>query len=75
MLSASDTLWVLFALFVLMVWSLALEFIVLGLPDLAWSLKFLQYEWNVLNHLVIVLWLTVPLFFTQQMFLGTSMVL
>ena len=34
------------------VWNTTFEFTVLGLPDLAWLLIFLQPEWNFLNHLV-----------------------
>ena len=40
-----------------------------SLPDFTWLLRFLGPEWNFLNHLLIVLWLTVPSSFAQQMFL------
>ena len=35
-----------------MAWSIALESMDLGLPVLAWLLKFLQPEYNFLNHLI-----------------------
>ena len=31
------------------------QYPVLGLPDLAWSLRFLEPEWNFLNYLIIVI--------------------
>ena len=43
-----------------MAWSMALESTVLGLPDFAWLLKFLQPKQNFLNHLIAVLWSTAP---------------
>ena len=48
------------------------EFMVLGLPDLIWSLRLLQLEWNFLKHLVCVLWLAMSSSFAQQMFLVDS---
>ena len=53
MLSLFDMLWMLLAGNTSMAWGTALESTVLGLPDLNWSLKFLQPEQNFLNHLVI----------------------
>ena len=41
----------------------------LGLPNLIWSLRFLQLQQNYLNHLVTLLWLTVYSSFAPQMFL------
>ena len=43
-----------------MTWSMGLKSRVLDLPHIAWLLKFLQPEGNFLNHLIIVLWSTVP---------------
>ena len=60
-----DTLWLLLARFT----SIASESIVLGLPDLAWSLRLFQSEKNFLNQLVTVLQSAAPSPFTQQMFL------
>ena len=53
-LSSPDTLWVLLTRFDSRSWSTDLESMVLGLPDLAWSSKFLQQ--NFLKHLVTALW-------------------
>ena len=47
-----DTLQVQLTVFVSMVWSMTSESTLLGLPDLAWLLRFLQAEQNFLNHLV-----------------------
>ena len=46
--------------FISMVLSTASESKILGLPDLAWLSRCLQFEQNFWNHLVIVLWSTVP---------------
>ena len=56
------------ARFASMAWSKALKSMILGLLDLAWLLSFLQPEWNLLNHLVTVLWPTMPSPFQQQFF-------
>ena len=45
--------------------SIAPESTLLSLSDLAWSVKFLRLERNILNHLITVLWTTVPSFFTN----------
>ena len=52
-----------------MTWSMASESTILGLPDFALSLRLLQLMWNVLNHLITVLWSTVSTTFTQQIVL------
>ena len=49
-------------------WSTATESTALGLPHLAWLLRFSQPKWNFWNHLVTVLWSTTLLPFRQQMF-------
>ena len=48
---------------------------VLDLPDFVWSLWFLRPEWNFLNHLITVLWTSLPSPFVQQMFLVASVTL
>ena len=57
-----------FSEFVTTVWSMLLESMVLGLLDLAWELKFLKSEKNVLNHLVTVMQTTGPSPFAQHVF-------
>ena len=69
MSSSPDTLKVLLAGFVLIVWSMTLESMLFGLSDLAWLSRFLKPKKNFLNHLVTVLWSPTP-FFIQQMFLA-----
>ena len=66
--SSPDTLWMLLTRVDFMVWSTALESMILGLPDHVWLSRFLKTEQNFLNQLVCVMWSTVP--FTQQMFLA-----
>ena len=68
MLNLPDTFRMLLARFASMAWSTPSEPIVLSLPDLAWLSKFLQSKQNFSNHLVNVLWSTVPSPFAQQMF-------
>ena len=46
MLTLPDTLWVILTGFASMAWSMALESVVLGLPDLAWSSRILRPEQN-----------------------------
>ena len=46
-----------------------------GLPDLVWSLRFLQPVWKFLNDLVTVLWSTAPSFFIHKIFLVASVTL
>ena len=53
--NSSDTFQGLFMEFALMAWRTALESMILGLSDLAWSSGFLQPEQNFLNHLLNVL--------------------
>ena len=53
--SLPDTLWVLITGFVSLDWNMALESMVLGLPEFAWLSRFLQPKWNFLNHLVTVI--------------------
>ena len=65
--SSSTIFQVLITKFASMAWSTALESTVLGLPDLTWSLRFLQPEESFLNHLVTVQWSTMSSSFTQQM--------
>ena len=66
--SLSDTLWMLLAGFASMAWSMASEPLVLGLPFLALSLRFLQTNQNIVNHLFTILWSTAPSFFSKQSF-------
>ena len=61
--------------FASMVWNTILEFMVLSRAEFAQSLRFLQPEWNFLNHLVPVLWSNTPSPLAQQIFLVVSMVL
>ena len=56
MLSLPDIFWVLRAGFASLALSMAFESILLGLTDLAWSLKFVQPKQNFLNRLVTVPW-------------------
>ena len=58
--------------FASMAWNTALESMVLGLSDFVWSLRFLQPKQYFLYHLVILLWSTAPILFTQQMSLLLS---
>ena len=74
MLSSPDTLHVLIARFAYMAWSTASESTVLGLADLVRSSRFFQPVRNFLNHQVTVLWIIVPSYFAQQMFLVVSVV-
>ena len=53
-------------------WSIASQSTVLSLPDLAWLSKFLQLQWNFLNHLVTILRSTAPSLFAQQIILVAS---
>ena len=48
------------------------ESTVLGLADLAWSLRFLPSQWNFFNDLITVLWTNAPSPFGQQIFLVVS---
>ena len=66
MLNSPDTLQVLLTGFASMALSMALELMILGLIDIAWSLWFLQPEQNFSNQIVTILWSISP--FTQQMF-------
>ena len=54
--SMPDTLWMLHARLVFIARSTDPGSTVTGLPDLAWSLKFLQTEWNFFHYLFTVLW-------------------
>ena len=47
----------------------------LSLPELAWSSRFLQPNWNFLNHLLTVWWSTGPSPLAQQIFLVVSTML
>ena len=70
-----DTLKMLLTGFASMARYIAMESTLLGLPDLAWLLSFLQLKQNFLNHHILVLWSTAFLPFAQQMFLIASTVL
>ena len=72
MLSLPDTALILLTGFASIVWNMASESMLLSLPDFAWSLMFLQPEWNFLNNLLTVLWSAVPSPFAQQIFLLIS---
>ena len=61
--------------FASLVWSTASESTVFGLPDLAWSSRFLQPGQNFLNHLVNLQGSTVFSTFEQQIFLIASVAL
>ena len=52
MLSSHDTLRVQLAQFVTTAWSMALEFTVLGQPDLAWLLR--SFQQDFVNYLAIL---------------------
>ena len=68
MTRSPDTLHVLLAGFVPMAWNTASAFTVLGLTDLAWSLKSVQLVWNFFNYLFTLFWSTVLSTSTQQIF-------
>ena len=77
-----DTLWVQLVKLVSMAWSMASESMILGVPDLAWLLKFLLPEQNFCNYffdyfqLYIVLLSITPSLSTQKkMFLIVFMTL
>ena len=53
-LSSLNTFWI----SACMTWNMVLKSTFLGLPDLAWSSRFLQPEQNFLNYMVTILWLT-----------------
>ena len=61
--------WLLLAGFTSMAWGTVSKYTILGLPGLAWLLRFLQPKRSFLNNLVTVLWRTVSLLFVPQMFL------
>ena len=65
MLTLPDTLWVLLTLFASMAWSTTLQSIVLGIPDLAIQVKFLEPSdyYTVINFAFI---------FIQKLFLVVS---
>ena len=60
---------VLLAGFVFVAWSTASVSTILGLPDLAWLLRFLQSEQNFLKPLNTVLWSKATSHFARLMFL------
>ena len=64
-----DTLRELSARFTSLAKSTISESMVLGLPKLAWSSKFLQPEINILNHYITVLRSILPSLFAQKMFI------
>ena len=67
MQTSPDTLWMLLDGFASTAWNMALESLVLGLPNFARSSRFLQPKWGFLKHLASVPWST-----AQRMFLFTS---
>ena len=73
-LSSPDTLWVLLTGFPYMTLSMALEPMVLGLPDLSWLSRFLQPKQNFSSHLVSLLWSTVSPFAPQMFLVASSMI-
>ena len=63
--SSPDNLRVQLVRFVSMVWGMASKPMIFGAPDFVWLL---QTEQNFFNHLVTVLWSTLHLYFTKQLF-------